>query len=45
MKYTAEPKLEEAKYIIMLLEIYVYILQYDNGIEFFIGKGIVTRLN
>lgn len=29
----------------MLLEGFLYILQYDDGINFFIGTGIISRLN
>lgn len=45
LKYTEEPKIEEAKFIIMLLEGFLDILQYDNGIVFFVQTGIVARLN
>lgn len=37
--------MEEATYIIMLLECFVNFLQYDNGIEFFVGVGIISRMN
>ena len=29
----------------MLLEGFVNILQYDNGIEFFVHTGIIARMN
>ncbi|KAL4510611.1 hypothetical protein ABPG72_004765 [Tetrahymena utriculariae] len=45
LKYTEQPKIEEAKFIIMLLEGFLNILQYDNGIVFFVKTGIVARLN
>jgi hypothetical protein len=34
-----------AKFDIYLLEAFTRILQYDNGIEFFVRCGIVRRLN
>lgn len=45
LKYTSSPKIEEAIFIIMMLEAFINILRYDNGIEFFIKSGIVARLN
>lgn len=45
LKYTDKPKIEEAVFVIMLLEGFLNVLQYDNGIEFFVGTGIAARLN
>ena len=37
--------MEEAQFIIILLESFVNILHYDEGIQFFVGTGIIARLN
>lgn len=45
MFYSEKPKIEEAKFLIYLLEGFLNILMYDNGIEFFTNCGIIQRLN
>lgn len=53
MKYTERPKVyhfchqksDVAKFVIYLLEVFTRILQYDNGIVFFVRSGVVKRLN
>jgi hypothetical protein len=47
IKFTSKADLDikNAKFIIYLLEAFVYILQYDNGIIFFLDCGLVRRLN
>ena len=45
LKYTTSPKIEEAQFVIMILEAFLRVLEYDNGIVFFVRTGIVARLN
>ncbi|EGR27544.1 hypothetical protein IMG5_194070 [Ichthyophthirius multifiliis] len=45
LQYTENPNIKEAKFIVCILEAFLNILQYDNGIIFFIRTGIVARLN
>ena len=45
MKYTQELKNEEAQFLIYLLESFGYILEFDQGIKFFLGSGILKRVN
>jgi len=45
MKYTEELKDEEAQFMIYLLESFGYLLEFDQGIEFFLGSGILKRVN
>lgn len=44
-KYSNEPQVSEARFLIYLLETMGYILQFDKGIEFFVGSGIMKRCN
>lgn len=44
-KYTETQKLEEAKFLVYLLESMGNILKYDEGIEYFVGTGIMKRFN
>jgi hypothetical protein len=45
LKYTEELKDEEAQFMIYLLESFGYILEFDQGITFFLGSGILNRVN
>jgi hypothetical protein len=45
MQYTTKPAEEFAKFDIYLLEAFSRVLEYDNGIFFFIRCGIVKRMN
>jgi hypothetical protein len=45
MQYTVKPTPEVAKFDIYLLEAFSRVLQYDNGIHFFVRCGMVKRLN
>ncbi|KRX00211.1 Armadillo-type fold [Pseudocohnilembus persalinus] len=45
LKHAQENQVEEARYLIMLLESFLYVLQYDDGIQFFLKKNVVQRLN
>ena len=44
-KYTEKMTRELAKFNIYLLEAFSRILEYDNGIKYFVNCGVVKRMN
>ena len=44
-KYTKEQDIVEAQFLIYLLESMNNLLKFDEGIEYFIGTGIMKRCN
>ena len=45
MKFSEVLNEENGQFLIYLMESFINIFQYDNGIEFFLGSGFMKRLN
>ena len=45
LKYSDALEESNIKFIIYLLESFTKVLEYDNGIEFFLSSGVVKRMN